>query len=179
MALLYIHWNPDPILFSIAGIAIRWYSIFWVIAILAGSQVVYKLYQSKGLPVDTFQNLFLYSFLGIFIGARLGHCLFYEPDYYLSHPLEIVLPVHFYPDGDWKFTGYAGLASHGGTLGLIIGGFHTACQLDEFRNYRFAHRCAVGFCIRACGYAPSSPGSVVRGYRLFSVFLDYGRGRSI
>lgn len=83
MALLYIHWNPDPILFSIAGIAIRWYSIFWVIAILAGSQVVYKLYQSKGLPVDTFQNLFLYSFLGIFIGARLGHCLFYEPDYYL------------------------------------------------------------------------------------------------
>mgnify|MGYP001628475664 FL=1 len=51
---------------------------------------------------------------------RQGHCLFYEPDYYLSHPLEIVLPVHFYPDGDWKFTGYAGLASHGGTLGLII-----------------------------------------------------------
>ena len=120
MELLYIHWNPDPILFSIAGIAIRWYSIFLFIAILAGSQVVYKLYQSKGLPVDTFQNLFLYSFLGIFIGARLGHCLFYEPDYYLSHPLEIVLPVHFYPDGDWKFTGYAGLASHGGTLGLII-----------------------------------------------------------
>ena len=59
MELLYIHWNPDPILFSIAGIAIRWYSIFWFIAILAGSQVVYKLYQSKGLPVDTFQNLFL------------------------------------------------------------------------------------------------------------------------
>uniref|UniRef100_UPI003970E236 prolipoprotein diacylglyceryl transferase family protein n=1 Tax=Barnesiella intestinihominis TaxID=487174 RepID=UPI003970E236 len=78
MELLYIHWNPDPMLFSIAGIAIRWYSIFWCIAILAGSQVVYKLYQSKGLPVDTFQNLFLYSFLGIFIGARLGHCLFYE-----------------------------------------------------------------------------------------------------
>ena len=80
MELLYIHWNPDPILFSIAGIAIRWYSIFWFIAILAGSQVVYKL----------------------------------------CHPLEIVLPVRFYPDGDWKFTGYAGLASHGGTLGLII-----------------------------------------------------------
>ena len=111
MELLYIHWNPDPILFSIAGIAIRWYSIFWFIAILAGSQVVYKLYQSKGLPVDTFQNLFLYSFLGIFIGARLGHCLFYEPDYYLSHPLEIVLPVHFYPDGDWKFTGFIRLAN--------------------------------------------------------------------
>lgn len=120
MELLYIHWNPDPVLFSVAGIAIRWYSIFWLIAILAGSQVVYKLYKSKGLPLDTFQTLFLYSFLGIFVGARLGHCLFYEPGYYLSHPLEIVLPIQSLPGGGWRFTGYAGLASHGGTLGLII-----------------------------------------------------------
>lgn len=120
MELLYIHWNPDPVLFSVAGIAIRWYSIFWLIAIWAGSQVVYKLYKLKGLPMDTFQALFLYSFLGIFIGARLGHCLFYEPGYYLSHPLEIVLPIHELPGGGWRFTGYAGLASHGGTLGLII-----------------------------------------------------------
>lgn len=120
MELLYIHWNPDPILFSVGGIAIRWYSIFWIIAIWAGSQVVYKMYKLRGLPLDTFQPLFIYSFLGIFIGARLGHCLFYEPGYYLSHPLEIVLPVQFLPDGGWRFTGYAGLASHGGTLGLII-----------------------------------------------------------
>ena len=70
--------------------------------------------------MDTFQTLFLYSFLGIFIGARLGHCLFYEPGYYLSRPLEIILPIHFLPGGGWRFTGYAGLASHGGTLGLII-----------------------------------------------------------
>lgn len=97
MELLYIHWNPDPVLFSVAGIAIRWYSIFWLIAIWAGSQVVYKLYKLKGLPMDTFQTLFLYSFLGIFIGARLGHCLFYEPGYYLSRPLEIILPIHFCP----------------------------------------------------------------------------------
>lgn len=120
MELLYIHWNPDPILFSVGGIAIRWYSIFWIIAIWAGSQVVYKMYKLRGLPLDTFQPLFIYSFLGIFIGARLGHCLFYEPGYYLSHPLEIVLPIQFLPDGGWRFTGYAGLASHGGTLGLII-----------------------------------------------------------
>ncbi len=120
MELLYIHWNPDPILFSVGGITIRWYSIFWIIAIWAGSQVVYKMYKLRGLPLDTFQTLFMYSFLGIFIGARLGHCLFYEPGYYLSHPLEIVLPVQFLPDGGWRFTGYAGLASHGGTLGLII-----------------------------------------------------------
>ena len=50
----------------------------------------------------------------------MGHCLFYDPQYFLSHPLEIILPVHFLPQGGWVFTGYAGLASHGGTLGLIL-----------------------------------------------------------
>ncbi len=49
-----------------------------------------------------------------------GHCLFYDPGYYLSHFWEMILPIKFMPDGNWKFTGYEGLASHGGTLGLII-----------------------------------------------------------
>lgn len=118
--LLYIHWNPDPALFHLGGFTLRWYSVCWIIAILSGTQVVYRLYKQKGLPLDTFQTLFTYSFIGIFAGARLGHCLFYDPQYFLSHPLEIILPVHFLPQGGWVFTGYAGLASHGGTLGLIL-----------------------------------------------------------
>ena len=117
---LYIHWNPDPALFHLGGFTLRWYSVLWMIAILTGSQVVYHLYKQKGLPLATFQTLFTYSFIGIFAGARLGHCLFYDPQYFLSHPLEIILPVHFLPQGGWVFTGYAGLASHGGTLGLIL-----------------------------------------------------------
>ena len=120
MELLCIHWNPDPALFHLGGFTLRWYSVLWMIAILTGSQVVYHLYKQKGLPLDTFQTLFTYSFIGIFAGARLGHCLFYDPQYFLSHPLEIILPVHFLPQGGWVFTGYAGLASHGGTLGLIL-----------------------------------------------------------
>lgn len=120
MEFLYIHWNPDPALFHLGGFTLRWYSVLWMIAILTGSQVVYYLYKQKGLPLDTFQTLFTYSFIGIFAGARLGHCLFYDPQYFLSHPLEIILPVHFLPQGGWVFTGYAGLASHGGTLGLIL-----------------------------------------------------------
>lgn len=120
MEFLYIHWNPDPALFHLGGFTLRWYSVLWMIAILTGSQVVYHLYKQKGLPLDTFQTLFTYSFIGIFAGARLGHCLFYDPQYFLSHPLEIILPVHFLPQGGWVFTGYAGLASHGGTLGLIL-----------------------------------------------------------
>jgi prolipoprotein diacylglyceryl transferase len=58
--------------------------------------------------------------IGILIGARLGHCLFYEPSYYLSHPLEMILPITFPPEGGIKFSGYQGLASHGGVLGLLI-----------------------------------------------------------
>lgn len=111
MELLYIHWNPDPALFHLGGFTLRWYSVLWMIAILTGSQVVYHLYKQKGLPLDTFQTLFTYSFIGIFAGARLGHCLFYDPQYFLSHPLEIILPVHFLPQGGWVFTGYAGLAN--------------------------------------------------------------------
>ena len=121
MEFLYIHWNPDPALFHLGGFTLRWYSVLWMIAILTGSQVVYYLYKQKGLPLDTFQTLFTYSFIGIFAGARLGHCLFYDPQYFLSHPLEIILPVHFLPQGGWVFTGYAGLASHGGVAGLLVG----------------------------------------------------------
>ena len=109
MEFLYIHWNPDPALFHLGSFTLRWYSVLWMIAILTGSQVVYHLYKQKGLPLDTFQTLFTYSFIGIFAGARLGHCLFYDPQYFLSHPLEIILPVHFLPQGGWVFTGYAGL----------------------------------------------------------------------
>lgn len=72
---------------------------------------------------ELFDPLFIYCFIGILIGSRLGHCLFYEPDYFLSsgkHMVEMVLPIHFLADGSWKFTGYEGLASHGGTIGLII-----------------------------------------------------------
>jgi prolipoprotein diacylglyceryl transferase len=58
--------------------------------------------------------------VGVFAGARLAHCLFYEPSYYFSHPLEIILPIQPNADGGYKFSGFQGLASHGGTLGLII-----------------------------------------------------------
>ena len=58
--------------------------------------------------------------IGILAGARLGHCLFYEPSYFLSHPLEMFLPIRVLPEGGIKFTGYQGLASHGGALGLLV-----------------------------------------------------------
>lgn len=115
-----IYWDPSIIAFSVGSIEVRWYSLCWCIGLALAYIVVYKLYKQQQIPQEKFDPLFLYCFVGILAGARLGHCLLYEPGYFLSHPLEMVLPIHRLADGSWKFTGYAGLASHGGTFGLMI-----------------------------------------------------------
>lgn len=117
--ILYINWNPS--LTTIFGM--RWYGLCWLLGLLGAYLIVKRLYKQQGIKAELFEPLFFYCFFGILIGARLGHCLFYQPDYYLtsfSHFIEMILPIHFLPDGGWKFTGYEGLASHGGTLGLMI-----------------------------------------------------------
>lgn len=116
----YILWNPDIVAFSLGPVEVRWYSLCWCLGLLAVYQLMHYLFKEQKLGEDKFEPMFLYCFLGILIGARLGHCLFYEPGYYLSHPMEMILPMRKFPDGEWHFTGYEGLASHGGTLGLMI-----------------------------------------------------------
>ncbi|MCM1108275.1 MAG: prolipoprotein diacylglyceryl transferase [Clostridium sp.] len=117
--LLYILWNPPLEAFHVGSFGIRWYSLCWCLSLLAGYLIVQKLYRRQHIKDELFDPLFLYCFVGILAGARLGHCLFYEPAYYLSHPLEMVLPMRHTAAG-WVYTGYEGLASHGGTLGLMI-----------------------------------------------------------
>jgi prolipoprotein diacylglyceryl transferase len=81
------------------------------------------LYQKQNIPNEKFEPLFIYCFLGILVGARLGHCIFYQPDYFLTSwkgVVEMFLPIKIDTTGGWHMTGYQGLASHGGTLGLII-----------------------------------------------------------
>ncbi len=117
-SLLFINWNP-----SLTIGPFRWYSLCWLIGLALAYFVVRKLYKEQKIKDEYFDPLFIYCFLGILIGARLGHCLFYQPDYFLTSGkglIEMFLPIHFLADGGWKFTGYEGLASHGGTLGLMI-----------------------------------------------------------
>lgn len=114
-----IVWDPSISPFSIFGFEVRYYSLCWVIALLSAYYIVQWTYKKSGVGEDKFEPLFMYCFLGILIGARLGHCLFYEPEYYLSNPIEMLLPIRNTPDG-WVFRGYEGLASHGGTIGVII-----------------------------------------------------------
>lgn len=121
--LLYILWNPDLEIFRIGNFAIRWYSTCWLIGLALAYFIVKWLYKDQKVKDAYFEPLFIYCFLGILIGARLGHCLFYQPEYFLSswtHVVEMFLPIHQMADGSWKFTGYEGLASHGGTIGLMV-----------------------------------------------------------
>ena len=119
----YILWNPDVEAFHILGLSIRWYSLCWLIGLLLAYFIVQRLYKQQKIKDELFDPLFLYCFFGILIGARLGHCLFYQPEYYLpsvKHFIEMIVPIHFMAGGGWKFVGYEGLASHGGTIGLIV-----------------------------------------------------------
>ena len=106
--LMYITWDVNPELFTIFGREIRWYGLLWVIGLIVAVYIVQRIFDKEKLPQKWFDSLFIYMMLGIILGARLGHCLFYEPAYYLANPLKILYI--------WE----GGLASHGGVLGIII-----------------------------------------------------------
>ena len=119
----YIVWNPDLEVFRLGPLAVRWYGLMWIIGLALAYFVVKRLYKEQKIKDEYFDPLFIYCFFGILIGARLGHCIFYEPDYFLTSGkglVEMILPIRFLPEGGFKLIGYAGLASHGGTLGLMI-----------------------------------------------------------
>ena len=110
MILSFITWNADPVAFTIPFIdrGVRWYGFAFAAGFALGLWMVSKIWKNEKLNIDWYEKLFYYVFISATIGARLGHCLFYNSDYYLAHPVEI-LKI-------WE----GGLASHGGTLGIII-----------------------------------------------------------
>lgn len=121
MILYLIHWNPDPEIINVFGISIRYYGLLFVSGLIIAIYMLGWIFRRENIPPGNLEKLTTYGMIGIIAGARLGHCLFYEPSYYLSHPIEMILPVTFPPDDGIKFIGYQGLASHGGVLGLLIG----------------------------------------------------------
>ena len=120
MPLSYIYWNINPEIFNFFGISIKYYGLIFGIGLLLCSGIITWIFKKENIPHANMNKLFVFGIISIFLGARLGHCLFYEPEYYLNHPWEIILPVHFLPNGEVEYIGFQGLASHGGTLGLII-----------------------------------------------------------
>ena len=144
---LFIIWNP-----SLSIGPFRWYSLCWLIGLALAYFVVKRLYKEQKIKDELFDPLFIYCFLGILIGARLGHCIFYQPDYFLTSAkgfVEMLLPIHFLADGGWKFTGYEGLASHGGTLGLMIA-LWLYVKKSKLSIWRVLDNIAIATGITAC-----------------------------
>ena len=104
----YIYWDVSPEIFRIGSFALRWYSLLFALSFFIGLQIITWIFRREEKPQKDLDQLFLYVLAGTIIGARLGHCLFYDPAYYLSHPLEILKVWH------------GGLASHGGAIGILI-----------------------------------------------------------
>ena len=104
----YFHWDIDPELFSLGPISIRWYGLMFASSFLFGFLLLRRIFRLEDRPVKNLDKLLVYMLIGTILGARLGHCFFYNPSYFLGNPIEI-LKV-------WK----GGLASHGGGLGVLI-----------------------------------------------------------
>lgn len=104
----YIPWNVDPEIFSIGPLSIRWYGLLFALGFVIGQRILTKIYVAEGRTEGDVDVITLYMIIGTVIGARLGHTLFYAPDYYLSNPIEI-LKI-------WE----GGLASHGATIGILF-----------------------------------------------------------
>jgi len=114
--LAFIPWDVPSNVFP--GLEIpKWYGVFWAAGILLGCQVMLFIYKAEGKSLKELDALTVYLIIGTIAGARLGHVLFYDPVYYWHHPIEI-LPFKLSPT--FQFTGFAGLASHGGGLGIFV-----------------------------------------------------------
>ncbi|WP_350291131.1 prolipoprotein diacylglyceryl transferase [uncultured Croceitalea sp.] len=127
MYFLGFNWNPDDILFKIGFVQIKYYNLLWILAFVAGWYLMKQIFKKENKSLEKLDSLFVYAVVSIMLGARLGHVIFYDWDYYKDHLLEILLPIRESVDGSlfgfingWEFTGFTGLASHGATIGAFV-----------------------------------------------------------
>lgn len=115
--LLAIRWDIDPVMFSLGGLDVRYYSLGFLVAFVLGYYIISRMFKRESVRADYLDSLVVYIFLATLVGARLGHCLFYEPDYFLTseHWFEIVWPFR-----QGRFVGFQGLASHGAAIGILL-----------------------------------------------------------
>jgi prolipoprotein diacylglyceryl transferase len=117
----YITWDVRPQIVDLGFIELRWYSMLFLLGFILSYYILSKIFKKEGLPIELLDKLTFYVVISTIIGARFGHCLFYEPEVYLKNPLKIILPFEGKIGVDFHFTGYQGLASHGGAIGILIG----------------------------------------------------------
>ena len=193
-----IIWDTDPEIIKLFGnISIRWYSLLFAGGLVAGFQVSKNLFLTDRWSMEDIDKLALFVFIATILGARLGHCLFYEPDYYLSHPLEMLLPFTW-KSGSFEMTGFRGLASHGGIFGVLlaiwlfskkynkpifsildiaaVGGSLAATfiRLGNFMNSEIIGKATgsdIGIVFKKVDSIPRHPGQLYEAFAYFTLFI--------
>ena len=120
MSFLQIHWDPDPVLFQIGSFAVRWYSLLFILGFFIGYMVARYMFRKENVPRLTLESYGIWLVIGVLIGGRLGHCLFYEFDYFIHHPLEIIKFWSGTLGKNAVITGFRGFSSHGWVIGLLF-----------------------------------------------------------
>ena len=141
MLLEFIHWNVDPAIFHIGSFGIRYYSLGFLFAFVLGYYIMFRMFKREKLETDKLDSLVIWMFLSVLIGARLGHCLFYEPDYFLTaeHWPEIFLPIQL---STGRFVGYQGLASHGAAIAVLLA-IWLFCRKYKFNGWWLLDRLVI------------------------------------
>ena len=193
-----IIWDADPEIIKLFGkISIRWYSLLFAGGLVIGFQIAKRLFLADKWTLEEIDKIALFIFIATVLGARLGHCLFYEPEYYLKHPLEMILPFTW-KNGDFKLTGFRGLASHGGILGVFLsilyfcrkykkpifsvldkvavaGSFTAICiRLGNFMNSEIIGKATgsdVGIIFKKVDDIPRHPGQLYEAFAYFMIFI--------
>lgn len=145
---MQFEWNIDPEMIRLFNILpIRYYSILFALGLILGYLVVKQIWIKEKLSVEKLDKLALFIFVGTIVGARLGHCLFYEPDYYLKYPLEIILPFSLV-NGNFEYVGFQGLASHGGIAAVFIAIWYY-CKKSNSNIFSVLDKIAIGGALTA------------------------------
>lgn len=111
----FVTWKVNPVAFHLGSLEVRWYGILLALGFLLAYYTLQKIFKTEGLSQKQLDKISIWTIVWTIVGLRLGHFLFYEPEMFVTHPLQILLPF----DENWHFIGYQGLASHGGVLGIF------------------------------------------------------------
>jgi phosphatidylglycerol---prolipoprotein diacylglyceryl transferase len=136
--LAFIYWDVSPEIVDLGFIALRWYGILFALAFLAAHNILTRVYRIEKCPLQDLESFTIYVIIATIAGARLGHCLFYEPEKFLPHPLEIFKI--------WE----GGLASHGAAIGILFGVYYYSRKNPRYNYLWLLDRIVITIALAGC-----------------------------
>ncbi|MCL6265126.1 prolipoprotein diacylglyceryl transferase [Flagellimonas myxillae] len=148
MYFLGFNWNPDGTLFQLGFVQLKYYNLLWIVAFVVGWLLMKRIFQNENKSMEKLDSLLFYGMISIMLGARLGHVIFYQSDLFTKDPLAVLLPISTV--NGFRFTGFAGLASHGATIAAIVGMWLYCRKWKDIKMLWLLDRMAVVSAIGAC-----------------------------